>query len=219
MRRIAFSIGIAAVLAGSPLAAQSQQSQPAQSTAQSTSPSANSSQVASQPAPSLGDLAKQLRAQQEKNGKKAAKVFTNDNLPAPKPGEAVNTAVSSSAGSSDEDASKSSAPHAKPDMHTKDYWQDKFKSARADLAKAKEQQQLSEDELNLLQIQQIRELDPNAKADLTAKVQAKQSQVDANKSAAEAAQKTLDDLTKEFQESGAPDDWSVTEEAAPQPKA
>ena len=64
--------------------------------------------------------------------------------------------------------------------------------------------------MHLLQIQQIRELDSNAKADLTAKVQVKQAEVDTNKTATEAAQKALDDLTKEFKDSGAPDDWIVT---------
>jgi len=79
------------------------------------------------------------------------------------------------------------------------------------LAKAKELQQLSEDELNLLQIQQVREIDPVAKADLTAKVQAKQSEVGLNTAATDAAQNALDDLEKEFKASGAPDDWSQTD--------
>jgi hypothetical protein len=54
-------------------------------------------------------------------------------------------------------------------------------------------------------------LDPNAKADLTAKVQDKQSEVDVNRATTEAAQKALDDLEKAFQDSGAPDDWSQTD--------
>ena len=79
------------------------------------------------------------------------------------------------------------------------------------MAKAKELQQLSEDELNLLQIQQVRELDSMAKQDLTAKVQAKQSEVDVNKATTDAAQKALNHLDKEFKDSGAPDDWSQTD--------
>ncbi len=199
MQRKILLSAIAGLIAALPLAAQAQQSQSGAQSQQIQSPAQT---------PSLGDLARQLRAQQEKSGKKAVKVFTNDNIPAANPNEAVNSSISSNAASSDADTSK---PAEKPDMHTKDYWQDKFKLARRDLAKAKEQQQLSEDELNLLQIQQIRELDPNAKADLTAKVQAKQSEVDTNKTATDAAQKALDDLTKDFKDSGAPDDWSVAE--------
>jgi len=72
-------------------------------------------------------------------------------------------------------------------------------------------QQLSEDELNLLEIQQTQEIDPGAKAEFADKIQAKQAEVDANKANIEAAQKALDDLEKEFKASGAPDDWSQTE--------
>jgi hypothetical protein len=79
------------------------------------------------------------------------------------------------------------------------------------LAKAKELQQLSEDELNLLQIQQVREIDPAVKANLTEQVQAKQSEVDVSKAATDAAQKALENLEKEFKASGAPDDWNQTD--------
>jgi hypothetical protein len=175
---------------------------------------------------SLGDLARQLRAQKAADTKKATKVYTNDNLPAPVPGEALNwlpptpedkpkpaptiTAKPAPSPSSGETGSKQSeSPENSP--KARDDWQEKFKAARQDLAKAKEQQQLSEDELNLLQIQQVREIDPAAKAALTAQVQAKQSEVDVNKAATDAAQKALDDLEKEFKASGAPDDWSQTD--------
>jgi hypothetical protein len=174
---------------------------------------------------SLGDLARQLREQHDKDAKKATKIFTNDNLPAPKPGEAISsspappenpptpaptTSKPATPPSSEETSSK--PPESPEDkVKTRDYWQGKFKAARQDVAKAKEQQQLGEDELNLLQIQQVREIDPALKADLTAKVQAKQSEVDVNKATTDAAQKTLDDLEKLFKDSGAPEDWSQTE--------
>jgi hypothetical protein len=170
---------------------------------------------------SLGDLARQVRAQRDKDTKKATKVFTNDNLPAPKPGEAISSspAPEENPSTPEPNASKpgtsqetGSNPPGSPEdkAKTRDYWQGKFQAARQALAKAKEVQQLSEDELNLLQLQQVREYDPNAKANLTAKVQDKQSEVDTNKAATEAAQKVLDDLEKDFKDSGAPDDWSQT---------
>jgi cell pole-organizing protein PopZ len=200
MSRITLLFAILGLSVALPLAAQSQQQE------------------------SLGDIARQLRAQHEKNDKKATKVFTNDNLPGYKPGEAISSPSApeenpstpapsaSNPGTSppsEETGSKPESPEEK--MKTRDYWQGKFKAARQDLAKAKEMQQLSEDELNLLQIQQVRELDPTLKADLTTKVQDKQSQVDVNKATTQAAQKNLDDLEKDFQDSGAPDDWSQTE--------
>ena len=176
---------------------------------------------------SLGDLARQIRNQKDKDkdAKKASKVFTNDNLPEAKPGEAVSSPpgpVDSTPAKPDQTASKPATPppaeetgSKKPETpddkaHDRDYWQGKFKAARQDLARAKNLEQLAEDELNLLQLQQAREIDPTAKADLTAKVQAKQSEVDVNKATTQAAQKDLDDLEKDFKDSGAPDDWSQT---------
>ena len=174
---------------------------------------------------SLGDVARQVRAQHDKDTKKAAKTYTNDNLPArppeeaaappPAPGEHPATSDANApkpatpAPSTQESSKPPESPQDKPG--TREYWQGKFKAARQQLAKAKELQQVSEDELNLLQIQQAREMNSDLKADLTTKVQAKQSEVDANKAATEAAQKTLADLENAFKESGAPDDWSHTD--------
>jgi len=178
---------------------------------------------------SLGDLARQLRQQHDKDAKKATKVFTNDNLPAPKPWEAVNSqptppapaAAPSTPGPTTANPA-TSPPSEKPNnkqpeapedrAKTRDYWQEKFKAARQEVAHSKELQQLAEDELNLLQIQEAREIDPNLKADLDAKAQAKQSEVDTSKATTDAAQKALDDLEKAFKDSGAPDDWSQIEE-------
>jgi hypothetical protein len=162
---------------------------------------------------SLGDLARQVRAQQDKSPKKATKVFTNDNLPAAKPGEAVSSSPPppESKSSEPQETDSSSSESKGEGIHTKDYWQAKFKAAREDVAKAKAAEQLSDDELNLLQIQQAREIDPTTKADLTNKVQAKQSDVDLLKATTAAAQKALDDLEKSFKDSGAPEDWSKTD--------
>ena len=176
---------------------------------------------------SLGDVARQARTQKENDSKKSAKVFTNDNLPAPVPGEAITILPATTGTSTPTPAAANPAtppstgepgkkePGTPPGskMGTKDYWQGRFKAARHDLAQAREQQNLAEDELNLLQIQQVRELDSAAKAELTAKVQAKQSEVDTDKAAVDAALKALDDLEKEFKDSGAPEDWSKTDDA------
>lgn len=169
---------------------------------------------------SLGDVARQLRAQREKSGKKPVKVYTNDNIPthplSEKPPAAAESASpeaskqpSSAQAAEGQGAEKTATPEDK--KKTKEYWQDKFKPLRAQLAAAQEQQQLVEDELNLLQIQLARELDPTAKANLDAKVKAKQNEVDEKRAATEKAKKDLADLEKEFQESGAPEEWSKTE--------
>ncbi|MGA2985176.1 MAG: hypothetical protein ABSG32_15305 [Terriglobia bacterium] len=176
---------------------------------------------------SLGDLARQIREQHDKEAKKTIKVYTNDNLPGPKTAEAVNAPTASPAPVHPATTGQTTSPPATPPpsedagskppespedkAQSRDYWQGKFQGARRDVAKAKEMQQLAEDELNLLQIQQVRVIDPAAKADLTSKVQAKQSEVDVNRATTEAAQQALDDLEKLFRDSGAPEDWSQTE--------
>ena len=96
-------------------------------------------------------------------------------------------------------------------MKTKEYWQGKFSAARRKLADEKRALQLNQDELSLLQIQQARELNPDAQSELATKIQAKQADVAAAQARVDAAQKELDDLQKEFDDSGAPADWSQTE--------
>lgn len=174
---------------------------------------------------SLGDLARQVRAQKEKQGSKPSKVFTNDNLPAPRLGEAVTQTAPAQSSAATGTAPPPPAPTSAPDANgnppesaggpgnTREYWQARFKAARQNVAQAKEQQQLAEDELNLLDIQQAREIDADVKADLATKVQSKQSEIDADQNVTDAAQKALDDLEKAFKASGNPDDWSTTEDA------
>jgi hypothetical protein len=99
-------------------------------------------------------------------------------------------------------------PKGKPG--TKEYWESRFKSARAKLAKAQEIQQLTEDELSLLQIQQAREaLNTDVAAELAQKIPAKQSEVDAARAATEKATQELEELQQEFAASGAPEEWSA----------
>ena len=94
---------------------------------------------------------------------------------------------------------------------TKESWQARFKLARAQLADARQREQLAKDELNLLQIQEARTLDPNVKADLAGKINAKEDELSRKRAVTEEAKKALDDLEKEFQASGAPEEWSGTE--------
>jgi hypothetical protein len=188
------------------------------------------------PQQSLGDLARQLRQKQPEAGRKATRVYTNDNLPthspeekpAAPPGTSSTPPTTSSdkaqpePDSSHEAGEISKAPEtgqaanepAKPEKEkeSKEYWQGRFKSARARLADAQERQQLAEDELNLLQIQQVRQVDASAKAEFDDKVKAKQDEVSDKRAATREAQRALDDLQDEFKASGAPEEWSETED-------
>jgi hypothetical protein len=188
------------------------------------------------PQQSLGDLARQLQRERSKAGQKTSKVYTNDNLHAGPPHEGREAALGepstppatpseqaqaeresgqpakqiTQAPETGQAANQSGNPEGK--IKTREYWQARFKSARAQLANAQERQQLTEDELNLLQIQEIRALDRNAKTELTGKVKAKEDEVSQSRAATEQAKKALEDLQNEFQASGAPEEWSETED-------
>jgi len=126
--------------------------------------------------------------------------------PASAPAGSSSTAVSAPSPTS-EKGTKPEATAAK----TRDDWEAEFAAARKALAKAREKQQLAEDELNLLQIQEARTLEAGAKAELTAKVQAKQSDVEDCKHATAEAERMLAELERAFRESGAPRDWHESE--------
>ena len=155
----------------------------------------------------------------------------NDNLPADKPDEgspAASVAQSAPAAPPSDQAqaegdslqaarptSQASEPgqaanqseKQRDGIETKEYWQARFKSVRARLADAQERQQLAEDELNLLQIQEARALDHNVKTELAGKINAKENELSRKRAVTEGARKALDDLQKEFQASGAPEEW------------
>lgn len=187
------------------------------------------------PAQSLGDFARAQRQQRSKEARKPVKVYTNENLPTRPPeegptaaaGVAAPSAEVSSGGKAESGAQPAQAGAAEPKVQskppqavgekpedkkkTKDYWQDKFKSARDQLARAEEEQRLAEDERSLLQIQQARELNPEAVNEIGGKITAKMAEVDTKRAATAKARKALEDLENEFKESGAPEDWGKTE--------
>jgi len=179
---------------------------------------------------SLGDLARQERAKRAKETKKAVKVVTDEDLP-PRPVEEPKATTSPSESAEqpgEQPAEQAAEPPATPPeeasapppaeepkpedkQKTRDYWQGRFKAAKQRIADAEELQRLAEDELSLLQIQQARELSPDAKSDLDAQVKAKSAEVDDKRAQTAKAQKALEDLEKDFKESGAPEDWSKTD--------
>jgi len=181
-------------------------------------------------AQSLGDLARQEQAKRAKETKKAVKVVTNDDLPPPPAMEAKPAAPPSESAEQpgEQPAEQAAKPPATPPeeasapppaeepkpedkQKTRDYWQGRFKAAKQRIADAEELQRLAEDELSLLQIQQARELSPDAKSDLDAQVKAKNTEVEGKRAQTAKAQKALEDLEKDFKESGAPEDWSKTD--------
>jgi len=107
------------------------------------------------------------------------------------------------------EASEEKNPEDK--QKTKEYWQAKFRAARANLKKAEEVQKLSENEISLLQRRKVQEPSPDAQKQIDQDLSARQSELDAATAATDKAKQELDDLQKEFDDSGAPADWSVTD--------
>jgi len=186
-------------------------------------------------AQSLGDVARQERQKRAKETKKPVKAFTSDDFPAPPPAEEAKPAAPSSASeetpaesaeqpaaqateqpaaqTTAEEAAPPTAEEAKPEdkQKTRDYWQGRFRAAKQRIVDAEELQRLAEDELSLLQIQQARELSPDGQADLEARVKAKSAELETRRATTAKARKALENLEKEFKESGAPTDWSKTD--------
>lgn len=175
-------------------------------------------------AQSLGDFARQQREKQ-KEAKKAAKVYTNDELPARPPQEGPTAAAGispTSAQAGEETGAQKPAAEAKPPeapppaqgekaedkTKTRDYWEGAFKAARDQLARAQEEQQLVQDEIQLLQMQDAREFQQDVKAEAAQKIAARKAELETKLAATAKAQKALADLEQEFKESGAPEDWN-----------
>ena len=167
-------------------------------------------------AQSLGDLARQERERRAKETKKPVKVVTSDDFPAAPPAEETKPAEQPAAEPAAPPGETPAAPQpeepkSEDKQKTRDYWQGRFRTARQRIAEAEEVQRLSEDELSLLQIQQAQELNPDAQSSLEAQVKAKKAELEERRAQTAKALKALEDLEKDFKESGAPEDWSKTD--------
>jgi hypothetical protein len=173
-------------------------------------------------AQSLGEIAREQRAKQASQPK-AAKVFTNEDMPkttslAPAESGAAGESASETAAkpsegetSAESGEKKSAENNADDKKHTKEYWQEKFQSAKADLDRAQEESTLADDELSLAQADDARQLDADKKAAADKIVADKQTAADDKHAALDKAKQAMDDLKKQFEESGAPADWLPAE--------
>ena len=191
-------------------------------------------------AQSLGEIARQYRKEREareKDGKVPVKIFTNDDvvrvsppatadswqrkpstppsLPAPEAKQSESLRPAGTAGREiTTEAPSGQTSQAEDRVKSKEYWQARFTAARAALSHAKEEQNLVEDELRLLQIQQARELDPERSRKLNSRIDAKASELETKRAATEKARAELDKTEKDFKKSGAPEDW-IQDEKSP----
>jgi hypothetical protein len=113
-----------------------------------------------------------------------------------------------------------SHPAARPDLSgvqkgSEEYWRLRFKAAREALAHAQEARQLAEDELGLLQSQQAHDWGTSAATSADSRIAEKSNEVASTREAETEAQQELDALDNEFQQSGAPEEWSKPDNATP----
>ncbi len=183
--------------------------------------------AATTPAQSLGEVARQYRKEREareKKGQVPVKVFTNDDIARMPPIAILKSSMQATSSPEMEPSppspppeaatggAQAGAPAAPPDEarsreKSKEYWQARFRAARARLTHAKEEQTLVEDELHLLQVQQARELNPERSRKLNGRIDASTVELEAKSAATEKAQRAMDQLEKEFKDSGAPQEW------------
>ncbi len=97
-------------------------------------------------------------------------------------------------------------PGVKPGTHA--YWRARFQAARQALAAAKEQERVTEEEMRLLKLQQLRTLDPNLQSQLFAKIDAKEQEEQSAQQAVQQAQQNLQALQEKLKASGAPESWA-----------
>ncbi len=175
-------------------------------------------------AQSLADIARKERAKKASEPK-ATKVYTNDNIPpagmtgtssagaesAQAPTKSPESAETASSGAASEEGKKEEAKPEDKKM-TKEYWQAEFKRARAAVQQAQDEANLADDELNLAQANQVREADPAKKSNFDQEISTKQAAASAKHAALDKAKQALDELTKRFEDSGAPADWLPAED-------
>jgi hypothetical protein len=123
--------------------------------------------------------------------------------------------VQAQGGSSDWLSGGTAAPKADlsgVEKGSQKYWQLRFEAARKAVEQADREQKLSGDELDLLKAQQAHEMASAAAADRAQEVAAKQAQAESARAAAEKAHQELDTVQQEFDQSGAPAEWSQPEQ-------
>lgn len=152
--------------------------------------------------PSLGDLARKLKAEQKAKDQKPVKVFTNDNLPAAGPNDGVSVAPSPL------DLTAKAAEPSSQAAHGEKYFRDK-------MAKLRQQKDMHERELAVLQ-QKLGQNDvqyypdPNktlqqeyTRSDINAKV----DDINKKKDQIAADDKAISDLEDELRRDGGDPGW------------
>jgi chromosome segregation ATPase len=202
------------MLAGGAWCARAQSSQASQrqaSSSQSTASSTASTTVA--PQDSLAEAARRAR-EQKKEAPKAAKVFTNDNIPTQGGISAVGASPVPAEGASSETAAPSSGGAKGSDKNNEKYWRDKFAALHKKLAQDQAELDVMQRELGVNEVQYYGG-DPNAAVADQASMQPfgaeynkKRDDIEAKKKEVEDDQKAIDDAEDDLHKAGGDPGWA-----------
>ena len=162
--------------------------------------------------PSLGELARKLRAERAKEGTKPAKVFTNDNIP--KSGGLIMASSSDESAEGSKASAGGSSAEAKSTegAHDQKYYHDKMAELRSQ--KEMHQRELSVLEQKLSQNQMQFYSDPQKQLDqesnpgtYRADINKKQAEIDKKKQQIAADDQAITDLEQQCHREGCPAGW------------
>jgi hypothetical protein len=178
---------------------------PQAQTTSSDAPAANSGTMQS-PAPPQESVAEAARRAREakKEQAKPAKVFDNDNMPGGTVSTVGKTDVKKDASGPDasDDTSKSGPGSEKT-------WKDKFALLRAKLARDKEDLEVMQRELGVLNLQNYSDPNKGLQQELTrSDINNKTAAIDAKQKAIEADQQAIDDAEEDLRKSGGDSGWA-----------
>jgi len=172
------------------------------------------SQANSSQAPSLGDLAKQLRTQREKANAKP-KVFTNDNLPARPAEEKLTVAAGMSEAPAEEKGEKTGekteGKGASDNTRGEKYFRSRATAIHAQMALHQRELSILEQKLGQGQMQYYpdpnKTLQQTSTPELNSDINKLRDQIDKKKQQVADDQKALDDLTDQLRREGGEPGW------------
>jgi hypothetical protein len=207
MRRMLSWAAAAAILA-IPASSWGQQNDPktADQSPASTASSAPASSTA--PAPQADSLAEAARKAREakKEQAKPPRVFDNDNLP----GGTVSTVGKTGDAKKDGDATADAADDkTKSGGDSEKQWKEKFAQLRGKLARDKEDLDVMQRELGVLNLQNYSDPNKGMQQELTrSDINQKTAAIDGKQKAIEADQQAIDDAEDELRKSGGDSGWA-----------
>jgi hypothetical protein len=208
MRRVLSWAAAAAILAIPAVGwAQEAETKPAQQapagSADSSAATSSTVQSSAPPTESLADAARKAR-EAKKDPSKPARVFDNDNLPG---GTVSTVGKTENAKKEVDEASSDDTSKSVPDSEKA--WKEKFAMLRSKLARDKEDLEVMQRELGVLNLQNYSDPNKGLQQELTrSDINNKTAAIDAKQKAIGADQQAIDDAEDDLRKSGGDSGWA-----------